>query len=161
MDGNFKNLVLWALRWSGPQLFAHTTRFESLPDEDPLRSSTILALSAQAAAIGGDSLVELWQERIAELAAWLRTMDADKSTKERRQQMILRCALTLAHHGPIKHPVACLSQTLLRAWPELGGGLVGMLQLLLRLPHVQLAEAWELVLALRKDVPQMSRGDAQ
>lgn len=139
------------------------TRFESLPNEEPLRSGTILALSAQAAVLGGDSLVELWQERIAELAGWLRTLDADKSTKERRQQMVLRCALTLAHHGPIQRPVACLSQTLIRtwrAWPEMGSGMLGMLQLLLRLPHVQLADAWELVLTLRKGVPQMTGKNA-
>lgn len=128
------------------------TKIATLPADEKLRSATVLALAAQAAEVGGMALVEVWQDRIAELASWLRGLPNGAAEQESRHQMLIRCAVTLARHGPVRHPVGCFCQTMLKvcaAWPELSDNMAGTLQLLMRLPHPQLAEAWDLILAIR------------
>jgi hypothetical protein len=127
-------------------------KFSDLPGEEAMRSGTILGLAAQAAEVGGDELVAQWRVRIAELARWLGGLDGDSESRDRRRQMVLRCSVTLARHGPVTNPVRCFSDTILAsraAWPGLDTTLVGMLRLLSGLPHDQLASAWGLILALR------------
>ena len=135
------------------------TKFEALPDTETFRCATILTLATQAAEIGGDELIQIWRTKIADMAAWLGGMTGSPEEQGRRREMVIRCALALSRHGSIADPVRCFCDTNLaawRAWPDLEPALIGMLRLLIGLPHHQLASAWNLVFALRKDARQQN-----
>ena len=92
-------------------------------------------------------------------ARWLGDLPGNSADAERRREMVIRCALTLARHGPVGDPVRCFCETILaswRAWPDLEPALIGMLRLLIGLPHEQLASSWSLVLALRQNAARQT-----
>jgi hypothetical protein len=129
-----------------------STSLASLPSTEALRYAVIRGLAGQAATIGGEELVAIWQQRIADFAKWLGAINGNDEEKERRRQMVIQCAVTLARYGSAPNPVRSFCETILAAWlvwPDLGVALDDLLPLLIGLPHEQLSSTWELVLALR------------
>ncbi len=87
------------------------------------------------------------------------TLPGTSEDTERRREMVIRCALTLARHGPVSDPVRCFCETIFavwRAWPDVEPALIGMLRLLIGLPYEQLASAWSLVLAIRRNAARQT-----
>jgi hypothetical protein len=129
--------------------------FIALDLGEEARYSALLTLSAQAWQLGGEELIRKVQNQIAAFAGWLKEQPT-KAGARQREEMVVRCVLSLTRHVPNGRAAALCAETMLAAWkqwPELGSTLRSMVPFFLQLPNEQLAAFWELILHIRRDMP--------